>query len=54
MAGANALDLAKRKPAFRDELAGQMNRTVTRPEDRAMFDFLEGMTPPARPAPAGF
>jgi hypothetical protein len=40
IAGANALDVAKRKPAFRAELADHMNRTVTRPEDRAMFDFL--------------
>jgi hypothetical protein len=47
IAGANALDRAKRKPAFRAELAEQMNRTVTRPEDRALFDFL-----PSTPAPA--
>jgi hypothetical protein len=45
MAGANALDLAKRKPAFRSELAEQMNRTITRPEDRAMFDLaLAGLS----------
>jgi hypothetical protein len=47
IAGANALDVAKRKPGFRAELADHMNRTVTRPEDRAMFDFL-----PETPAPA--
>jgi hypothetical protein len=46
IAGANALDRAKRTPAFRAELADQMNRTVTRPEDRALFDFLPD-TPPA-------
>lgn len=27
-----------------------MNRTVTRPEDRAMFDFLDAKTPDTRPA----
>lgn len=47
IAGANALDRAKRKPAFRAELAEQMNRTVTRPQDRAMFDFLPSNPPPA-------
>ena len=47
IAGANALDVAKRKPAFRAELADHMNRTVTRPEDRAMFDFLPSNAPPA-------
>jgi hypothetical protein len=46
IAGANALDVAKRKPAFRAELADHMNRTVTRPQDRALFDFLPD-TPPA-------
>jgi hypothetical protein len=45
IAGANALDRAKRKPAFRAELAEQMNRTVTRPEDRALFDFLPDQPP---------
>jgi len=29
-----------------------MNRTITRPQDRAMYDFLDGMTPPERPATA--
>lgn len=47
IAGANALDVARRKPAFRAELADHMNRTVTRPEDRAMFDFLPENAPPA-------
>jgi hypothetical protein len=47
IAGANALDRAKRKPAFRAELAEQMNRTVTRPEDRALFDFLPDPPPAA-------
>jgi hypothetical protein len=47
IAGANALDVAKRKPGFRAELADHMNRTVTRPEDRAMFDFLPPDPPPA-------
>jgi hypothetical protein len=47
IAGANALDRAKRKPAFRAELAEQMNRTVTRPEERALFDFLPETQPPA-------
>ena len=47
IAGANALDVAKRKPGFRAELAEHMNRTVTRPEDRAMFDFLPGTPSPA-------
>jgi hypothetical protein len=47
IAGANALERAKRKPAFRVELADQMNRTVTRPEDRALFDFLPENGPPA-------
>src|SRR4051794_17550341 len=47
IAGANALDVAKRKPAFRAELADHMNRTVTRPEDRAMFDFLPETVPAA-------
>jgi hypothetical protein len=48
IAGANALDVAKRKLGFRAELADHMNRTVTRPEDRAMFDFLpENGTPAA-------
>jgi hypothetical protein len=40
IAGANALDIAKQKPGFRADLADHMNRTVTRPQDRAMFDFL--------------
>lgn len=47
IAGANALDVARRKPGFRAELADHMNRTVTRPEDRAMFDFLPETGPPA-------
>lgn len=47
IAGANALDRAKREPAFRAELAEQMNRAVTRPQDRALFDFLPENGPPA-------
>src|SRR4051794_21411215 len=45
VAGANPLDVAKRKPGFRADLADHMNRTVTRPEDRAMFDFLPKTVP---------
>jgi hypothetical protein len=47
IAGANALDVAKGNGGFRETLADRMNRTVTRPEDRALFDFLPGTPPPA-------
>jgi hypothetical protein len=40
IAGANALDVAKGNGGFRETLADRMNRTVTRPQDRALFDFL--------------
>jgi hypothetical protein len=53
IAGANALDVARRKPGFRAELADHMNRTVTRPEDRAMFDFLPSPPPAASEGFAG-
>jgi hypothetical protein len=52
MAGADSLAIADKDAEFRETLAERMNRTVTRPEDRAMFDFLDGMTPLERPAPA--
>lgn len=45
MAGANALEIAMEDDGFRATLAARMNRTVTRPEDRAMFDFLGGHDP---------
>ena len=35
------------------ELADHMNRTVTRPEDRAMFDFLPDPPPAASEGFAG-
>lgn len=54
IAGANALLIASRNPGFRAELAELMNRTVKRPEDRAMYEFLQDMTPPAPAASEGF
>jgi hypothetical protein len=52
MAGADSLAIADKDAAFCATLADRMNQTVKRPEDRAMFDFLDGITPPERPAPA--
>jgi hypothetical protein len=46
------LQIAKEDPEFLAKLAARMNRTVTRPQDRAMYDFLDGMTPPERPTSA--
>lgn len=52
MAGVNALEIAEEDAGFRATLAARMNLTIKRPVDRAMYDFLEGMTPPERPASA--
>lgn len=43
--GALVLERAEADAAFAAELAALLNRYVTRPQDRALFDFLSDRTP---------
>jgi large subunit ribosomal protein L7/L12 len=52
IAGALVLEHATIKSDFAAELAGLLNRYVTRPEDRKLFDFLDDRTPDVTPAPS--
>jgi hypothetical protein len=50
IAGALVLEHAEIKADFAIELAALLNRYVTRPEDRALFDFLDSRVPGVGPA----
>jgi hypothetical protein len=50
IAGALALEHAEGNAAFAAELAGLLNRYVTRPDDRKLFHFLDGRVPDVTPA----
>jgi hypothetical protein len=45
IAGALVLERAETDAAFAAELAALLNRFVTKPQDRALFDFLGDRTP---------
>jgi hypothetical protein len=45
IAGAVALEYAEQNAGFAAELAALLNQCVTRPQDRALFDFLHDRTP---------
>jgi hypothetical protein len=45
IAGAVALEHAGQNAGFAAELTALLNQYVTRPQDRALFDFLSDRTP---------
>ena len=49
IAGALVLEHAELKPEFAGMLAALLNRYVTRPQDRALFHFLDDHAPNATP-----
>jgi hypothetical protein len=49
IAGALVLEHAEMKPEVAGMLAALLNRYVTRPQDRALFHFLDDRTPDAAP-----
>lgn len=51
IAGALVLEHAERKADFAAELHALLNAYVTRPQDRALFDFLKDRVPDANQAP---
>lgn len=52
IAGALILEHAETDPDFAPILAKLLNRYVTRPQDRALFHFLDDRQPDASPAPS--
>jgi hypothetical protein len=45
IAGALMLERAETDPVFAAELVALLNHYVTKPQDRALFDFLSDRTP---------
>ena len=45
LVGAAALDLMTKDVAFAAEFTALLNHYVTKPQDRALFDFLNDRTP---------
>ena len=52
IAGALALEHAETDPEFAGKLTKLLNRYVTRPQDRALFAFLDDRQPETSPTPS--